>query len=79
MDDSAQNNLAHYGLIELGHHQIMGSGLSFAHTGPLFETMPTHDQLDTRGHVDSLVQDCSNSSTLAMELPPSCTKPRMFL
>ena len=28
-----------------------------------------------RGHSDGLVQDCSNSSALAMELLQSCTKP----
>ena len=27
------------------------------------------------GHIEGLVQDCSNSSTLAMELLQSCTKP----
>ena len=27
------------------------------------------------GHIDCLVQDCSNSSVLAMELLQSCTKP----
>ena len=26
-------------------------------------------------HIDGLVQDCSNSSALAMELLQSCTKP----
>ena len=26
-------------------------------------------------HVDGLVQDCSNSNALAMELPPSGAKP----
>ena len=29
-------------------------------------------------HVDGLVQDCDNSSALAMELPQSCTKPSMY-
>ena len=29
-------------------------------------------------HVDGLVQDCSNSSALAMELLQSCTKPSML-
>ena len=29
-------------------------------------------------HVDGLVQDCSNSSVLAMELLQSCTKPLMW-
>ena len=29
-------------------------------------------------HVDGLVQDCSNSSALAMELLQSCTKPLMY-
>ena len=29
-------------------------------------------------HVDGLVQDCSNSSALAMELLQSCTKPSMY-
>ena len=28
-------------------------------------------------HVDGLVQDCSNSSALAMELLQSCAKPSM--
>ena len=44
-------------------------------------------QLDTRdssvksvavGYVDGLVQDCSNSSALAMELLQSCTKPSIY-
>ena len=30
-------------------------------------------------HVDGLVQDCSNSSALAVELLQSCTKPSMYL
>ena len=29
-------------------------------------------------HVDGLVQDCSNSSALAMELLQSCSKPSMW-
>ena len=29
-------------------------------------------------HVDGLVQDCGNSSALAMELLQSCTKPLMY-
>ena len=29
----------------------------------------------TQKHIDDLVQDCSNSSALAMELLQSCTKP----
>ena len=29
-------------------------------------------------HIDGLVQDCSNSSALAMELLQSCTKPSIF-
>ena len=31
----------------------------------------------TRDNVDGLVEDCSNSSGLAMELLQSCTKPSM--
>ena len=30
-------------------------------------------------YIDGLVQDCSNSSALAMELLQSCTKPSMYL
>ena len=30
------------------------------------------------GHVDGSVQDCTNSSALAMELLQSCTKPSML-
>ena len=30
-------------------------------------------------HIDGSVQDCSNSSALAMELLQSCTKPSMYL
>ena len=33
--------------------------------------------IDT-GHVDSLVQDCSNSIANALELPQSCTKPSIW-
>ena len=34
--------------------------------------------LKTEGNIDGLVQDCSNSSALAMELLQSCTsKPSM--
>ena len=29
-------------------------------------------------HIKSLVQDCGNSSALAMELPQSCTEPTMY-
>ena len=29
-------------------------------------------------HIESLVQDCSNSSALAMELLQSCTKPSIY-
>ena len=30
------------------------------------------------GYIDGLVQDCSNSSALAMELLQSCTKPSIY-
>ena len=30
-------------------------------------------------YIDGLVQDCSNSSALAMELLQSCTKPSIYL
>ena len=30
-------------------------------------------------HVDGLVQDCSNSSVLAVELMQSCTKPSIYV
>ena len=30
------------------------------------------------GHFDDLMQDCSNSSVLAMELLQSCTKPSIW-
>ena len=29
-------------------------------------------------HIDGLVQDCSNSSALALELLQSCTKPSIY-
>ena len=29
-------------------------------------------------YIDGIVQDCSNSSVLAMELPQSCTKPSIY-
>ena len=34
---------------------------------------------DSQGHIDGLVQDCSNSSALAMELLLSRTKPSTYL
>ena len=43
----------------------------------LTETVPVHPQ-EREEHIDSLVQDCSNPSTLAMELLHSCTKPSIF-
>ena len=33
----------------------------------------------TNMHIDGLVQDCSNSSALAIELLQSCTKPSIYL
>ena len=30
-------------------------------------------------HINGLVQDCSNSSALAMELLQSCTKPSIYV
>ena len=33
----------------------------------------------TSSYSDGLVQDCSNSSVLAMELLQSCTKPLIYL
>ena len=35
-------------------------------------------QLSLHSHIDGLVQDCSNSSALAMELLQSCTKPSTY-
>ena len=41
--------------------------------------LATHwHKLISKHHVDGLVQDCSNSSALAMELLQSCTKPSML-
>ena len=37
--------------------------------------MALHNELE---HIDGLVQDCGNSSALAMELPQSCTKPLIY-
>ena len=34
--------------------------------------------ISVRKHIDALVQDCSNSSALAMELLQSCTKPSTY-
>ena len=31
-----------------------------------------------KGYIDGSVQDCSNSSVLAMELLQSCTKPLLY-
>ena len=46
---------------------------------PLSELMMvrllTHICITRPQYIDGLVQDCSNSSALAMELPQSCTKP----
>ena len=36
------------------------------------------NSLNFHAHVDGLVQDCGNSSALAMELLQSCTKPSMY-
>ena len=35
--------------------------------------------LSAHVYIDGLVQDCSNSNALAMELLQSCTKPSMYL
>ena len=32
-----------------------------------------------KAHIEGLVQDCCNSSVLAMELLQSCTKPSIFI
>ena len=40
--------------------------------------IPATRLLSWRHHVDALVQDCNNSSALAMELLQSCTKPSMW-
>ena len=39
----------------------------------ILKTKPTVTQV-----IDGWVQDCSNSSALAMELPKSCTKPSIY-
>ena len=47
----------------------------------LFQLMVWHlclFSVNTHGYMDGLVQDCSNSSALAMELLQSCTKPWIF-
>ena len=36
-------------------------------------------QIREKEHIAGLVQDCSNSSALAMELPQSCTKPAIYV
>ena len=43
----------------------------------LLNNQVTSDFIYQEAHVDGLVQDCSNSSALAMELLQSCTKPSM--
>ena len=43
---------------------------------PLSEPMMA---LFTDAHIDGLVQDCSNSSALAVELLQSCTKPSICI
>ena len=35
-------------------------------------------ELANKGHIDGLVQDCSNSSALAMALLQSCIKPLTY-
>ena len=35
-------------------------------------------ELKKKLHIDGLVQDCSNSSALAMELMQSCVKPSLY-
>ena len=43
------------------------------------KTLKIMDDMKPMVHVDGLVQDCSNSSALAMELLQSCTKPSIWL
>ena len=35
--------------------------------------------ISTIAYIDGLVQDCSNSSALAMELLQACTKPSLYI
>ena len=42
---------------------------------PSVDTLDTVADFTMVGHIDDLLQDCSNSSALAMELLQSCTKP----
>ena len=44
-------------------------------TAVYFTLFKIYKLSDLRAHIDGLVQDCSNSSALAMELLQSCTKP----
>ena len=37
-----------------------------------------HMNLYVQAYIDGLLQDCSNSSALAMELLQSCTKPLIY-
>ena len=36
------------------------------------------DELNIHRYIEGLVQDCSNSSALAMELLQSCTNPSIY-
>ena len=51
-----------YGLIELGQHWFR------------YLRTPTHD-INQCWHIDGVVQDCSISSALALQILQSCTKP----
>ena len=43
--------------------------------GCLMQSCKAHQNIRSLLYIDSLVQDCSNSSALEMELLQSCTKP----
>ena len=46
--------------------------------GPSVWSLSWIIKLTDSSHIDGLVQDCSNSSALAMELLQSCTKPSIW-
>ena len=76
-----QKNVLVQGLYSLRRHCLIGISI------PIMNLRQSSDRLrfimgiliPVRQHHDGLVQDCSNSSALAMELLESCTKPLICL
>ena len=51
----------------------------YRQSGPKANDDCTIKNKDVNNQIDGLVQDCSNSSALAMELMQSCTKPSKYI